>query len=465
MVLTYNKKSINFFNFKIPDKVILSLSGGLDSASLFYIISHYLPNIEIIPFCAKNIRDPYDFYCAEKIVKWMKKQFPHNKINDLHAYHFDMYDPQMKKKILTARKTFSYMKDLPDPGVSKIIQLDAILKQIQEMYPEALLVDGITKNPPMKVMQKHDVFLDKAEKRRNYTKIKAQLDKGIYKPFINVDKKFVADIYKQHNLLKSLYLLTNSCVGPKKDTNDEDCHDCFWCYEKGWAFNLNWYEDLSSTKNQKYSKNFKKNFFNRTDRLNLDLSARCPLECPYCARQRKFKNNGLPVPGSDLSYENFIKITNFTKAIHFCGTLSDPIHHPNFIKFLKICYEKNIDTGVAVASSYKSKNWFIQAFKANPNASWFFGIDGLPKDSHIHRVNQDGIKLFDIMIESKKYLNKKPMWQYIVFKYNEDDIDTAYDLAKTNNINFMLVNSTRGNKSDALTPTGKRTVERYKNKS
>lgn len=458
MIIKYADKSIKFFNFEIPDKVILSLSGGLDSASLFYIISRYVPSIEIIPFCAKNIRSPHDFYCAEKIVKWMQSKFPDNKINDLHVYQFDMYDPKMRKKILTARKTFSYMKGLPDPGVSKIIQLDAILKQIQEKYPDALLVDGITKNPPIKVMKKNNVFFDKAEKRRNYTKIQAQLDKGIYKPFINVDKKFVADIYKQHNLLETLYPLTNSCVGSEKDTNGhtEDCHDCFWCYEKGWAFDLDWYTDMLPITN----KTNKKNFFNRTDRLNLDLSHRCPLECPYCARQRKFIRKGLPVPGEDLSHENFVKIANFTKAIHFCGTLSDPIHHPHFIDFLKICYNKGIDTGVAVASSYKSKNWFVQAFKANPNASWFFGIDGLPKDSHIHRINQDGEKLYNIMIESTKYLNKKPMWQYIVFKYNENDIDTAYKLAKQNKVNFMLVNSTRGDKSDELTPTGKKTIER-----
>lgn len=194
-------------------------------------------------------------------------------------------------------------------------------------------------------------------------------------------------------------------------------------------------------------------FFNRKDRLNLDLSHRCPLECPYCARQRKFIKKGYSVPGQDLSYENFIKITKFTKDILFCGQLSDPIHHPQFIDFLKICYEKNIDTHVAVASSFKSTDWFIQAFKANTEALWYFGIDGLPKDSHIHRKNQDGEKLYNIMLESTKYLNKKPYWQYIVFRYNENDIDTAYSLAKQNKVNFLLLNSTRWNKPDGLTPT------------
>lgn len=458
MIIKYADKSIKFFNFEIPDKVILSLSGGLDSASLFYIISRYVPSIEIIPFCAKNIRSPHDFYCAEKIVKWMQSKFPDNKINDLHVYQFDMYDPKMRKKILTARKTFSYMKGLPDPGVSKIIQLDAILKQIQEKYPDALLVDGITKNPPIKVMKKNNVFFDKAEKRRNYTKIQAQLDNGIYKPFINVDKKFVADIYKQHNLLETLYPLANSCVGSEKDTNGhtEDCHDCFWCYEKGWAFDLDWYTDMLMPITNKTNK---KNFFHRTDRLNIDLSHRCPLECPHCARQRDFREKGKQIPGEDLSHEDFLKVIEFTTSIHFCGQLSDPIHHPNFIEFLTVCYEKNIDTSIATASSFKPKEWFIEAFKSNPNAKWFFGIDGLPKDSYKYRKNQNGEKLFDIMTVSTTYLKHKPFWQYILFRYNENDVDIALKLAKDNNINFLLINSARyRNADDVLIPTTKKKI-------
>jgi len=193
--------------------------------------------------------------------------------------------------------------------------------------------------------------------------------------------------------------------------------------------------------------------------LNLDLSHRCPLECPYCLRQKNFLNKNIPVPGQDLSYENFIKITKFVNRILFCGQLSDPIHHPNFIQFLKICYEKNIDTHIATASSYKSKNWFIDAFKSNPDAIWYFGIDGLPKDSHKHRKNQDGEKLFDIMLESTKYLQKKPTWQYIICKYNENDIDKAINICKENNILFTLINSKRWSKLDELRPTKRKYLE------
>ena len=47
------------------------------------------------------------------------------------------------------------------------------------------------------------------------------------------------------------------------------------------------------------------------------------------------------------------------------------------------------------------------------------------------------------MIESKKYLKQTPVWQYIVFSYNEDHIEQAKKLAKENGVKFMLLRSSR----------------------
>ena len=87
-------------------------------------------------------------------------------------------------------------------------------------------------------------------------------------------------------------------------------------------------------------------------------------------------------------------------------------------------------------------------------AKWVFGIDGLPEESHNYRVNQDGVKLFEIMLESKKHLKNKPNWQYIIFKYNENSIDNAKLLAKEHNLDFMIINSARWiGKDDYLRPS------------
>jgi MoaA/NifB/PqqE/SkfB family radical SAM enzyme len=196
-------------------------------------------------------------------------------------------------------------------------------------------------------------------------------------------------------------------------------------------------------------------FFNRKHKmLNVDITHRCPLECLRCGRQTSFRNQGLAVPGHDLSLDDFEKITNHFPEVSFCGQYSDPIHHPQFLDILAICKKKNIQTEVHVASSFKPKKFFIDAFKTYPEARWVFGIDGLPEESHNYRVNQDGVKLFEIMLESKKHLKNKPNWQYIIFKYNENSIDNAKLLAKEHNLNFMIINSARWiDKDDYLRPS------------
>jgi len=189
------------------------------------------------------------------------------------------------------------------------------------------------------------------------------------------------------------------------------------------------------------------NFFSRNE-VNIDIGNKCGLECPRCQRQIEFTNNGLPVRGNNLTIDQFKKVVNHFEKINFCGQLSDPIHHPQFIEFLKLTKDKKVSAHVHVASSARPKKWYIEAYKANPNAQWWFGIDGLPEESCLYRINQDGQKLFDMMLESKKYLIPKPRWQYIVFKYNQDNIEEAKKIAIENDITFHMLNSSRWRRSD-----------------
>ena len=197
-------------------------------------------------------------------------------------------------------------------------------------------------------------------------------------------------------------------------------------------------------------------FFMNRRSLNIDIGFRCPLECPRCQRQRGWRNFGKKVPGRDLTLDEIDKISDYYKDINFCGQLSDPVYHPKFPEILRLLYnkgdkrihKKSIKVEIHTAASQKSKAWYIKCFKANPLAEWLFGIDGLPEESNLYRINQDGEKLFNIMIESKKYLQQTPVWQYIAFSYNEDHIEQAKKLAKENGVGFMLVQSSRWNDND-----------------
>lgn len=185
--------------------------------------------------------------------------------------------------------------------------------------------------------------------------------------------------------------------------------------------------------------------------LNIDITHRCPMQCSRCQRQQ------YPLrakEGVDVSLQTIEKLCDAFKSINFSGQYSDPIHHPKFIDIMKMVYDKKVLAIIHNASSSRSKNYYIKAFKANPYARWWFGIDGLPKDSHKYRVNQDGEKLFDIMLEAKKHLKLTPVWQYIIFKYNENDIDTCRQMARDNGLYFISLNSSKWTgDDDPLMPT------------
>jgi len=197
-------------------------------------------------------------------------------------------------------------------------------------------------------------------------------------------------------------------------------------------------------------------FFENRRSVNLDITFRCPLECSKCPRQYFYAKQNKVVKGLDMSNAAFAKILGYFDILNFCGQVSDPVNHPNFINFLNLCNVFKKFTTVHTANSHKSLKWYKKAFETNKNAKWYFGISGLPKDSHLYRKNQDGEKLFKIMLLAKKILYNKPIWQYIIFSYNENDIETAKQIAKKEGIILKLLLSTRFDyKDDPLKPKNK----------
>jgi len=178
-------------------------------------------------------------------------------------------------------------------------------------------------------------------------------------------------------------------------------------------------------------------------KLNLETGIRCTLQCPDCARTIIMKA-GKKIPGKDLTIDQFIKMCNFFKEIHFCGGWSDPIFNPNFIEMLEVCKDKGVAAWVHTAASHKSRDWYQRAFKVNVDAVWRFGIDGLPENSHRYRVNQDGEKLFEIMLLGKS-LGINVEWQYLIFDYNRKTIEKAKKEAAKHKIPLMLIETPRNN--------------------
>ena len=75
----------------------------------------------------------------------------------------------------------------------------------------------------------------------------------------------------------------------------------------------------------------------------------------------------------------------------------------------------------------------------------------------MYRINQDGEKLFRMMQVARPILKQKPVWQYIVFSYNENNIEEAVKMAKEIDVKFMLLYSSRWRgDNDPLKPKNKK---------
>jgi len=185
--------------------------------------------------------------------------------------------------------------------------------------------------------------------------------------------------------------------------------------------------------------------------LVVDASNLCSLQCPKCIRSWVKR-----VPGEILTIDRFKKLIKyFNESITFSGQISDPIMNPHLPTFLKILHEENIFSGIHTASSYRNLDWYEIAYNNNPKTRWVFGLDGLPSESHLYRKNQDGYKIFEAMkLGASKGM--QIIWQYIVFKYNENHIEEAKQLAKDNDITFELNISSRWDEpDDPLKPSNK----------
>ena len=243
MILKANGQELKFLEFDTSkfDRVFLALSGGTDSAMILYLLCRYKPDWKII--CHTGIdkhKDPWVGEYASEIISLMQKKFPD--VDIIHEqYKFDSLD---EITLYYAEKEWNAKEDksvLPTAqGYSKAFAANDLKSELRKKYDIKLSIHGITSNPPLDV-QKELGFDKVAEPRRNKKYDEQTWKKSgkmHYRPFVNVDKKFVADLYKQFDLMDDLFPLTASCIGFEKETNyfTEPCKKCYWCYEKKWAF-------------------------------------------------------------------------------------------------------------------------------------------------------------------------------------------------------------------------------------
>ena len=184
-----------------------------------------------------------------------------------------------------------------------------------------------------------------------------------------------------------------------------------------------------------------KPYLKRINVLQLEISTNCNLFCKGCIRTNKLDfgktvNPMLPEKNQFLDPDILEKVLSSKacsklKEIQFCGTIDDPLAHPQFLDFLDIIYKRpHLKVQVHTNASLRTPEYFKEiAKRLQPHSELMFSIDGLENTNHLYRLGANWNK---IMENAKAFIDAGggAVWQYIEFPWNAQDTKGAEDLAR-----------------------------------
>jgi MoaA/NifB/PqqE/SkfB family radical SAM enzyme len=188
--------------------------------------------------------------------------------------------------------------------------------------------------------------------------------------------------------------------------------------------------------------------------LHIEPSSRCTLRCPQCPRTEHIDNIEL----EDCDIESTVKLVKEKKHVIMCGNHGDAIYHPKFHELISSMRTSNpqLSIGMHTNGAFRSIDWWKKtASILDHRDNIIFSIDGLPTNNHLYRVNskwesiENGIRT---LVEHNPDI--RIVWKWILFKYNQHDIDEGIELARKLGFHgFRVVNSVRYEDDDPQTPS------------
>ena len=186
-------------------------SGGADSSLLLYnLLKHTDTTVDVFTL-ANNGLDNKNVVAITNIINQCVKATDNHRVRH-HVTHMQGNKPDGPRSIYETTKGYG---------------LDYIY-------------DGITRNPPPEILETMDTTVSPRDKNRDgdgtpNLEWVEELKCYSYAPWAKLTKKQLAKIYKDFNLLETLFPLTYSCEEYGLDTMDH-CGKCWWCQERLWAF-------------------------------------------------------------------------------------------------------------------------------------------------------------------------------------------------------------------------------------
>ena len=183
--------------------------------------------------------------------------------------------------------------------------------------------------------------------------------------------------------------------------------------------------------------------------FHIEISSKCTLHCPRCARQEV--PDGLINTELGLAFfqRNFTPefVLEHVEKITFCGDDGDPIYAHDLVAVIRYIKSiKPVEFVIVTNGSHKKTNWWHELGSVlTARDTVHFSIDGWDSASNsLYRINSD----FDSVIKGITTLRAtslcKLVWAAIAFKFNEFGLDRMKQHAITLGMDvFQLTRSTK----------------------
>jgi len=189
--------------------------------------------------------------------------------------------------------------------------------------------------------------------------------------------------------------------------------------------------------------------------INAELSNYCNAACPMCARFDSEQNLNKDITNNSHTTLEVIKNKIGPRVIknlwrfRSCGNVGDGTMNPECAEIYDYVKSVNQKVDLSINTNGGARNKEFYKSLAEIGVRVIFSIDGLEDTNHLYRRNVKWSKLFE-NVESFINAGGTAHWDFLVFKHNQHQIDTAEQLSKK--LGFSRFNkkaTTRWNDFDA----------------
>lgn len=173
--------------------------------------------------------------------------------------------------------------------------------------------------------------------------------------------------------------------------------------------------------------------FREIRQVHLELTTACNASCPLCLRNVFGGRVNPLLPAAELSLADTRAILpagflQQLQSIYLCGNYGDPMVARDTLEVLEYFRRVNprLRLGIHTNGSARTHDWWTRLARVVDYCR--FGIDGLEDTNHVYRR---GTQWKKIMESATAFIDAggRAEWEFIVFRHNEHQIETARELS------------------------------------